>query len=70
MNAGARAIRPAILAALLAVPLAAEPHFVLLSVDTLRADAVGAYGAETATTPTIELKKVSTRPNSTEMRKP
>ncbi len=54
MNAGARAIRPAILAALLAVPLAAEPHFVLLSVDTLRADAVGAYGAETATTPTID----------------
>lgn len=54
MNAGIRAIRPAILAALLSVPLAAEPHFVLLSVDTLRADAVGAYGAEDATTPTID----------------
>lgn len=54
MNAGTRAIRPAILAALLAAPLAAEPHFVLLSVDTLRADAVGAYGAEDATTPTID----------------
>ena len=54
MNAGTRAIRPAILAALLSVPLAAEPHFVLLSVDTLRADAVGAYGAEAATTPTID----------------
>lgn len=54
MNAGIRAIRPAILAALLSVPLAAEPHFVLLSVDTLRADAVGAYGAEDAATPTID----------------
>lgn len=54
MNAGIRAIRPAILAALLSAPLAAEPHFVLLSVDTLRADAVGAYGADAATTPTID----------------
>lgn len=54
MNAAVRAIRPAILAALLSAPLAAEPHFVLLSVDTLRADAVGAYGAENATTPTID----------------
>jgi len=54
VNAGTRAIRPAILAALLAVPLAAEPHFVLLSVDTLRADAVGAYDADAATTPTID----------------
>ncbi|MCY3969734.1 MAG: sulfatase [Acidobacteria bacterium] len=54
MNAGARAIRTAILAALLSVPVTAEPHFVLLSVDTLRADAVGAYGAQDATTPTID----------------
>ena len=54
MNAGTRAIRTALLAALLSVPLAAEPHFVLLSVDTLRADAVGVYGAEAATTPTID----------------
>ena len=54
MNAATRAFRPAILAALLSAPLAAEPHFVLLSVDTLRADAVGVYGAEAATTPTID----------------
>ena len=54
MNAGTRAIRTALFAALLSVPLAAEPHFVLLSVDTLRADAVGVYGAEAATTPTID----------------
>ncbi|MCY3964082.1 MAG: sulfatase [Acidobacteria bacterium] len=54
MNAGTRAIRPAILATLLSAPLAAEPDLVLLSVDTLRADAVGAYGAGDATTPTID----------------
>ena len=54
MNAATRAFRPAILAALLSAPLTAEPHFVLLSVDTLRADAVGIYGAEAATTPTID----------------
>lgn len=54
MNAGTRAVRPAILAALLSAPLMAEPNFVLLSVDTLRADAVGAYDAEDATTTTID----------------
>ncbi|MCY3929785.1 MAG: sulfatase [Acidobacteria bacterium] len=54
MKAGTRAIRPAILATLLSAPLAAEPDLVLLSVDTLRADAVGAYGAGDATTPTID----------------
>ncbi len=54
MNAGVRALRTAILGALLSAPLAAEPHLVLLSVDTLRADAVGVYGAEDAKTPAID----------------
>jgi arylsulfatase A-like enzyme len=53
--AGRRLIGTAVLAAATCAPLsAAEPHFVLLSVDTLRADALGAYGAETATTPAID----------------
>jgi arylsulfatase A-like enzyme len=39
---------------LLSAPLAADPHLVLLSVDTLRADAVGVYGAEDAKTPAID----------------
>ncbi len=43
------------LAAAFCAPLAAaEPHLVLLSVDTLRADALGVYGAEAATTPAID----------------
>ena len=54
MNGAARVIRTALLAASLCAPLSAEPHLVLLSVDTLRADAVGAYGAEGAKTPTID----------------
>ena len=54
MNAGVRALRTAILGALLSAPLAADPHLVLLSVDTLRADAVGVYGAEDAKTPAID----------------
>ncbi len=54
MNAGARFIRTALVAASLCAPLPAEPHLVLLSVDTLRADAVGAYGAAGAKTPTID----------------
>ena len=54
MNGGARVIRTALLAASLGAPVSAEPHLVLLSVDTLRADAVGAYGAEGAKTPTID----------------
>ncbi len=60
MNAGGRAIRTAFpsaavfLGALLGAPLSAEPHLVLLSVDTLRADAVGIYGAEDASTPAID----------------
>ena len=54
MNAGARATRAAFLGTLLSASLSAEPHLVLLSVDTLRADAVGAYGAEDAKTPAID----------------
>ncbi len=54
MNGGDRVVRAALLAASLCAPLSAEPHLVLLSVDTLRADAVGAYGAEGAKTPTID----------------
>ncbi len=54
MNGGARVIRTALLAASFCAPLSAEPHLVLLSVDTLRADAVGAYGAADAKTPTID----------------
>jgi len=54
VNAGVRALRTAILGALLSAPLAADPHLVLLSVDTLRADAVGVYGAEDAKTPAID----------------
>ena len=53
--AGRRLFLGATLAAALCAPLpAAEPHFVLLSVDTLRADALGAYGAEAAATPAID----------------
>ena len=52
---GRRLLLAAALAAATGAPLpAAEPHFVLLSVDTLRADALGAYGAEAATTPAID----------------
>ncbi len=48
-------LRGAALAAAICGPLsAAEPHVILLSVDTLRADALGAYGGETATTPAID----------------
>lgn len=54
MNAAARATRTAALAALLGAPLAAQPHLVLLSVDTLRADAIAAYGAADAKTPAID----------------
>ena len=54
MNAGARVTRTAVLAALLSAPLAAQPHLVLLSADTLRADAIGAYGAADAKTPAID----------------
>ena len=54
MIAGGPALRTAFLGALLGAPLAAEPHLVLLSVDTLRADAVGVYGADDARTPAID----------------
>ncbi len=55
MNAARRLLVATALAAAFCAPLsAAEPHFVLLSVDTLRADAIGAYGAETAETPAID----------------
>lgn len=53
--AGRRLLFGTALAAAICAPLpAAEPHLVLLSVDTLRADALGAYGGESATTPTID----------------
>lgn len=53
-SAGRRLLVAAALAAAFCTPAAAEPNLVLLSVDTLRADALGTYGAEDATTPTID----------------
>jgi len=53
--AGRRLLLATTLAAAICAPLpGAEPHFVLLSVDTLRADALGTYGAKSAKTPTID----------------
>ncbi len=54
MSTGGRLLRTTFLGVLLSAPLAADPHLVLLSVDTLRADAVGVYGAEDAKTPAID----------------
>jgi len=54
-GAGRRLLLATTLAAAICAPLpGAEPHFVLLSVDTLRADALGTYGAKSAKTPTID----------------
>ncbi len=51
----ARAVGPAILAAALWAPAAAEQtNLALLSVDTLRADALGSYGNAGAATPRID----------------
>ncbi len=49
-----RGLALAVVATAPAAPAAAAPHLVLLTVDTLRADALGVYGAASATTPTID----------------
>lgn len=40
--------------AVLPAPLEGKPNVLLVSIDTLRADHVGAYGAERASTPTLD----------------